>query len=201
MVDVQFNARERILSEAGRLFYSLGIHSVGIDRIVAEAGVAKATLYAHFSGKDKLVAAYLSMKSKKWTEEVRRRAAGIANRVDRTLVIFDLLEERVRGPEYRGCPFINAAAEFPGPGVVADEIVSHRRIVRGLLRELMSGVPDNDSRSESLLDELTILYDGAMTAAYLEAKPEVVSLARNLAESLLVSGDPRFAPNDRAIPS
>ena len=53
-------ARERILATASRLFYSEGIHAVGVDRVIAESGVAKATLYAHFTSKEELVAAYLA---------------------------------------------------------------------------------------------------------------------------------------------
>ncbi|MFF3256351.1 TetR family transcriptional regulator, partial [Actinacidiphila glaucinigra] len=37
-------ARARLLNTATRIFYTEGIHSVGIDRIVAEAQVTRATL-------------------------------------------------------------------------------------------------------------------------------------------------------------
>ena len=46
---------ERVLDVAGRLFYELGIHSVGVDLIAGEAGVTKKTLYARFGSKDALV--------------------------------------------------------------------------------------------------------------------------------------------------
>ena len=53
-------ARTRLLNTATRLFYTEGIHAVGIDRIVAEAQVTRATLYRHFPGKEELVLAYLN---------------------------------------------------------------------------------------------------------------------------------------------
>src|SRR5688500_20167482 len=52
-------ARERLLNTATAIFYSAGIHSVGVERIVAEAKVTRATFYRHFPGKEDLVAAYL----------------------------------------------------------------------------------------------------------------------------------------------
>ena len=52
-------ARERLLRTASQIFYSEGIHAVGVDRIVAQAQVTRATFYRHFPGKEDLVLAYL----------------------------------------------------------------------------------------------------------------------------------------------
>jgi AcrR family transcriptional regulator len=51
--------KERLLETASGLFYSEGIHSVGVDRLVSEAGVTRATFYRHFPTKEALVEAYL----------------------------------------------------------------------------------------------------------------------------------------------
>ncbi|TME70063.1 MAG: helix-turn-helix transcriptional regulator, partial [Chloroflexi bacterium] len=53
------SARDRLLRAADELFYSEGVHVVGVDRIVERAGVTKATLYNTFGSKDDLVRAYL----------------------------------------------------------------------------------------------------------------------------------------------
>jgi AcrR family transcriptional regulator len=176
-------ARQRLLEVAGRLFYAEGIHAVGIDRIIAEAGVAKATLYAHFSGKEELVAAYLGERSDRWASDVAARVEPLSpGSPERALAPFDLLAERVTVPGYRGCPFINAAAEFPPPGLVADRIADHRRRVRGTFEALAAeagGAPG------SAAAELVVLYDGAMTAAHLDADPSAVTGARALAASVV----------------
>ncbi|HXB87181.1 helix-turn-helix domain-containing protein, partial [Mycobacterium sp.] len=53
------NARERILSAAGSLFYREGIHATGVERVAEEAGVSKRTMYQLFASKTGLVEAYL----------------------------------------------------------------------------------------------------------------------------------------------
>lgn len=181
------NTRERLLDVASRLFYAEGIHAVGIDRVVAEAGVAKTTLYAHFSSKDELVAAYLARHSTWWAAAVEERVAATrparAVPAPRVLAAFDVLAERASAPGYRGCPIINAAAEFPGPGPVAEQIAAHRRRVRDTFSELNASI-DGDTE---LLDVIVALYDGAMSGAYLDHDPTVVESARRGAEELLRS--------------
>ncbi len=178
-------ARQRLLEVAARLFYAEGIHAVGIDRIIAEAGVAKATLYAHFSGKEELVAAYLSERSDRWASDVAARVEPLPpGSPERVLAPFDLLAERVATPGYRGCPFINAAAEFPAPGLVADRITDHRERVRGAFEALAA---EAGAAGRDVGTDLVVLYDGAMTAAHLDADPSAVTGARALAASV-VSG-------------
>ncbi len=178
-------ARERLVEAASRLFYAEGIHAVGVDRVIAEAGVAKATLYTHFASKDELVAAYLARRSDRWAAAVLARAASAGSApgvsAPMALAAFDVLAERVSSPDYRGCPFINAAAEFPGPGPVADQVAAHRRRVRETFAELI-GEPGHDL---GRLATIVALYDGAMSAAYLDHDPTVVDHARRAAEELL----------------
>jgi len=179
------SARERLVEVASRLFYSEGIRAVGVDRVIAEAGVAKATLYAHFASKDELVAAYLARHSDRWATAVEERVAprrwAPAASSPMALAAFDVLAERAASPGYRGCPFINAAAEFPEPGPVADQVTAHRRRVRETFSDLL-GAPGRDP---GRLAMIVALYDGAMSAAYLDRDPTVVDHARHGAEELL----------------
>ena len=173
---------ERLLDVASRLFYAEGIHAVGVDRVVAEASVAKATLYAHFPSKADLVAAYLGRESRQWGDEaghwVDDRGPGTPAAVQG---LFDMLYEHSRSPGYRGCPFINAAAEFPGPGPVGEQIAAHRQRVRRTFAlaggALLAPV--------GMLDAIVALYGGAMSAAHLDHEPEVVHHAAAAAVQLL----------------
>ena len=108
-------AGERIVRAAGDLFYAEGIHAVGVDRVCAEAGVAKATLYQQFRSKDELVAACLRRRAEQWRASVAGPVlARPGSAARRTGAVFGRLGESFAAPGYRGCPFINAAAEYPG---------------------------------------------------------------------------------------
>ena len=116
-------AAVRILETAERLFYAHGIGRVGVDTIVAESGVAKATLYVHFRTKDELVAAYLASRSRRQRERLEPLLSDDAPPGDRVLAAFARRAESLASPEWRGCAFINASAEYPEPGGIA----RHRR--------------------------------------------------------------------------
>jgi len=105
--------RDRILAAASDLFYRQGIRSVGVDAIIASARVAKASFYHHFQSKDDLVVAWLRSENARWLDRV---AAETERRTDdpteRLLVFFDVVEELIEQPEFRGCPYLNTAAEL-----------------------------------------------------------------------------------------
>ncbi|MBW4077960.1 MAG: TetR/AcrR family transcriptional regulator [Acidobacteria bacterium] len=175
--------RQRLLAVASRLFYAEGIHAVGIDRVIAEASVAKATLYAHFPSKADLVAAYLSNESQLWVDEANRRLARSRPGAKEAIrALFEMLYENSLKRDYRGCPFINAAAEFPSPSPVATQIDIHR----DRLRQVFATATGTADTTSEMLDALVSLYGGAMTAAQLDHRPQVVLHAANAAEHFFV---------------
>lgn len=178
-------ARERIVRAAGDLFYAEGIHAVGVDRVTAAAGVAKATLYQQFRSKDELVAACLQRRAEHWRASVADPVLALSGSAARRVgAVFERLGEAFAAPGYRGCPFINAAAEYPGPdGPVAAAIAAHRAQVRGLFAELLAGVPA--ARRAALTDQLVLLYDGTMVGAQLDQGPRAARRARAAARQLL----------------
>lgn len=154
------SARDRVLDTATRLFYAEGIHTVGVDRVIAEAGVAKATFYHHFKSKEELVLAYLT------TEYARQRgvlgeAGGTG--VGRIEIILAKLAEVSAGPGFRGCPFLNAAAEYSDPGHPVRHLVDdYRAWYRDLMRDILlaAGRPDADRKADLLL----LVRDGITVA-------------------------------------
>jgi AcrR family transcriptional regulator len=174
------------METASSLFYAEGIHAVGVDRVVQESDVAKATLYQHFRSKEELVAACLRQRSADWrrhvAEPILLRAGSPAARVAK---VFDALNRSVTQPGFRGCPFINAAAEFPGhEGAVAEVIQSHRAQVRQLFAELVASVPST-SRRNALVDQFVLLYDGTMISAQLDRNSKSHRSAKAAAARLL----------------
>lgn len=150
-------ARARILETAGRLFYAEGVHAVGIDRIIAAAGVAKATFYHHFPGKDHLVRAYVEEQSRR--QRATAASARTAEPGEALVTIFADMCRFGTEPAYRGCPFVNVAAEYPDPNhPVRRTIDEHRRWVRGVYRDLLAALGDPDPYRTA--DILVLLKDG-----------------------------------------
>jgi AcrR family transcriptional regulator len=160
------SARDRLLAAADELFYSEGVHVVGIDRIVERAGVAKASLYSIFGSKDELVRAYLEEHFRQRQASIGRVLASEDTPRKRLLGVFAELEDALVGSDWRGCRFISAAAEArPGDAaeVVADE---YRAWLRSLLSELAEAAGVRDA--EPFGRQLALLYDGAAVAARMD---------------------------------
>src|ERR1700694_862316 len=99
--------RDRLLAAADELFYSEGVHVVGIDRILERAGVAKASLYSIFGSKDELVRSYLEMHFKGRQRRIARILAAYDTPRERLLGVFTEVEELLAGSQFRGCKFIS----------------------------------------------------------------------------------------------
>ncbi|NUU21893.1 MAG: TetR/AcrR family transcriptional regulator [Streptomycetaceae bacterium] len=157
-----------MLDTATALFYAEGVHAVGIDRIIAEAGVAKATFYSHFPAKNDLVHAYLREQYQAQRDAVDELCAS-ADAGPRELVlrIFTRMAEIGREPGFRGCPFINAAAEFPDAGhPVRTAVLDHRSWFRGLMARLLAEA--GDPRPEATAGILMLVRDGMAVGCYLD---------------------------------
>ena len=121
------------MAVASALFYAEGIRAVGIDRVIAEAGVAKATFYHHFASKDELVRGYLVEEYQRQRDALTGVHRPATSPRQALLDIFELLVDNAAHPRFRGCPFTNAAAEYPDPEhPVRRTITDYRRWNRGL---------------------------------------------------------------------
>ena len=176
-------ARERVLAAAAELFYRDGVRATGIDSVIARAGVAKQSFYNHFPSKDDLVVAWLRATSDAWLAWLR---AGLSRRRaprERLLAVFDLLDEWMGQPGFRGCPFLNSAHELADLAHPARaEVRRHKAAVRAVLVELAGPVAGADAAG--LADELALLLEGAIVAAVVRGGRPARE-ARRAAERLL----------------
>jgi AcrR family transcriptional regulator len=164
-------ARERLLQAATDLFYNEGIHSVGVDRIVEVAGVTRATMYKHFAGKEGLVLAYLEGEDR-GLRSLFAEAAQVSDDPDVLLgLVVAGIEQDIRDRHTRGCPFINAAAEYPSEGPVRELIADHREWFRGTLRQLAEGAGLRDP--DEVAASLVLLRDAALVGGYLDGQDRV----------------------------
>lgn len=187
-------ARDRILDAAFALFYARGIRAVGVDLIIAESGVAKATFYKHFPAKDDLVVAYLDKVDGVWTGQLHAAAAAAGPEPAAQLVgLFDALGTACRREGYRGCAFINAAAESQPGTAVHERTVAHKDAVLAWMGELarQAGAAD----PESLARALALLLDGGLASGALDASPAAPEAAK--ASARLIVGATVKAPGRR----
>lgn len=166
-------ARSRLLDTATRIFYAEGIHSVGVDRIIAEAQVTRATLYRHFKGKEELVLAYLDQADQELRAQAETAQAGAGTAADKIRAVCRTITAGIRSPGFRGCAFLNAAAEYPDADhPVHRAVLTHRQWFLDTVTGLLART--GDTPAEAAGRHLVMLRDGAMASGCL-SDPELVS--------------------------
>ncbi|MEU0390990.1 TetR/AcrR family transcriptional regulator [Streptomyces chartreusis] len=174
--------RERILAAAGRLFAVQGINATGMEQVAEAAPVSKRTLYAHFRTKSDLVIAHLQdLASSGATLESVLNREDIPPR-ERILGLFD--QPAPDSAPVRGCPFIDAAVEFPDPDSTVHSYAREQKLrmvelVTALLTELGCHEP------AALAEQLVTLADGAASRAMVLGEADYGRHARAAAETLL----------------
>lgn len=172
----QLPVRDRILDSASRLFYAEGIRSISADKIIADAQTTKVTFYRYFRSKDDLVVAYLERQS----ALMRQQAGGLdPDPCTALLQLAGAMGNEACSPGFRGCPFINAAAEYADPAHPARAVVAeHRTWLHGLVTAKLHAlqVPDPGE----VADQLLMLRDGAMVFGYVE---DASGIGRALADA------------------
>jgi AcrR family transcriptional regulator len=179
--------RERILATASALFYRQGVRAVGVDLVVEQAGVAKTSLYRHFRTKDDLIAAFLQREDEDfwggWDRVSQRHRDDPLAELEAHL---DWIGERVGRPNYRGCPQINVAAEFPDSDHPARKVAAaHKQELRRRLKGIAERL--RVKRPDELAGQLSLLINGAFVSSQLLSADEAGPLLRTTARALLTA--------------
>lgn len=175
--------RDRLLETASRLFYAEGIHTVGVDKLVKVANVTRATFYRHFPTKEDLVVAYLRARSAEMRAHVEERVAA-ASKQKTMMAVLDFVGDYTCSPGFRGCPFVNAAAEYPDPAHPVRLAVSeHRRWFHDTLVGLAADAEYPEPAYAA--DVLVLLHDGALQGGELDDPQAVRATLFRAARDLL----------------
>lgn len=158
-------AKQRILETADRLFSDEGIHTVGIDRLISESGVTKATFYKHYGAKDTLIVEYVKYRHENVKSDIEPVLVKAADPEAAIRELFAMVERDIQRVGFRGCPFVNAAAEYPDPRHPVRAVVAAHRdwytsTLAQLLKQLHHPLPGDAA------DDLMMIRDGAMSGAY-----------------------------------
>ncbi|PZQ89014.1 MAG: TetR family transcriptional regulator [Leifsonia xyli] len=164
--------RDRLLRIASGLFYREGISTVGVERILSEADVTRATLYRHFAGKEALVEAYLDRED----ETIRGYFAAAELQATSPQHYLELavagIAQDALHHHTRGCPFINAAAEYPDPdSPVRQRVNAHRAWFRSALETALANAGKSDPAERART--LVLLRDAALVGGYLDGPDSI----------------------------
>jgi AcrR family transcriptional regulator len=155
-------AKVKILQVADDLFYSEGIHTVGVDKIIAAAHVTKATFYKHYRSKDLLIVAYVTGRDRLTREYFRQREEELGDPRAVLRALSESIVVEATRPGFHGCPFINAAAQFsdashPVRVAVSEHRVWYRDTLIRLLTTMKHPCPSEGA------DDLLLARDGALS--------------------------------------
>jgi AcrR family transcriptional regulator len=177
--------RERILNTAARLFYEHGVQAVGLQRIIDECGCGKNLLYREFPSKDELVAAYLAKCGDTWAESVEQATAPLdGDPSGQIIAIVRAVAEQIYEPEFRGCSFQNALAEFADPNhPIRDLSVAHLSGLHTHLESLseQAGVID----PSALADRILFIIQGLLATAAVQRHAELGASAVGFAHEVV----------------
>ena len=96
----------------------------------------------------------------------------------------DILDILFNDPAFRGCQFINAAAEFPNPNdAIHRAAAAHKRANRDWVRDpaRAAGVQDPDG----FADSYTVLFEGALVLRQVHDRDDAAQAVRPLIVQLL----------------
>jgi len=184
MVQRPSEARDRLLRTASAIFYAEGINAVGVDQIVTQSRVTRATFYRHFPSKDDLIVAYLKSTDEHIRAEVRTITEREQSAEDTIHAIADWIVDQIKRSDFRGCAFLNAAAEYPdADSGVQRAVLEHRtwfqRVVQDEL-ERLRGEP-----SVAGAQFFVMIRDGAMAAGCLADRDAVCDAFMRGVEAML----------------
>jgi AcrR family transcriptional regulator len=177
--------RDKLVGIATELFYDHGVRAIGVDEVVRRAGMAKASLYRWFPTKDDLVLAVLQQRDDsfwaRWDATAARHPDARAE-LDAQLT---WIQEVATRKGYRGCAFINTAAEFSAADSerIRQRCAEHEYELARRLRTLTAriGVDDHDRLADQL--HLAIVGAFAVGGIYPQGGPAI--RLRALAEDLV----------------
>lgn len=174
--------RKRILIAAHALFYQEGIRATGVDKIIEQASVSKVTFYRQYSSKDELIKAYLDYRHQGWISWFKSSLEHESrDGASATEALLHTLSGWFSQTHFRGCAFLNAAAELGStdPGIL-EVVRRHKKEMACVLDELFN------SHAETASQSLSLAVDGAIVHVQMgQPLEEVLGNLKAIVESIV----------------
>jgi AcrR family transcriptional regulator len=165
------------------------VHAVGVDEIISRAQVTRATFYRHFPSKDDLIVQYIRTADQDIRDAVATALENPTSPDYGVRAIADYVASQIKTPGFRGCAFLNAAAEYPdAEDPIHQAILAHRTWFYETVRDQFSRVSD---RAELAAKHFVMLRDGAMAEGSLSDVDNTISTFLHGIDGMLVLGPHR----------
>jgi TetR/AcrR family transcriptional repressor of nem operon len=169
--------RERILTEAARLFREHGLSGVGVDALTDAAGLTHGSLYSQFGSKERLAAEALSHAAS--TSSARLSDVGT---LDEYVIRYLSSDHRKRRGD--GCVIAALAGEIPRQGAGIRQ--SFTDVLRAVVKQIASLMPGRRKSEDEALGIVATMV-GALTLARAVDDPELSDRIMAAARTRLVS--------------
>jgi AcrR family transcriptional regulator len=181
--------REHILSEAAAFFADHGFQGTTRD-LANRLGITQAALYKHFASKDDLMVAAVRRRdeweSAAWDRAVRKLAGD--DPAAQFLAMLDVMHVWFNDPDFRGCLFLNTAAEFPNPhDPVHRAAAEYKRRKRDYFRDLARAAGAGPAGAETFADGFTVLIEGALVLRQSHGRNDAAQVVRPAVEQLMAA--------------
>ena len=182
--------RQHIVETAYELFKRFGFHATGIDRIIAEADVAKMTMYRHFPSKVGLIVEVLTYRAERFERQLDRVSEQFETAEQKIASIFDWYERWFQTPDFHGCLFAHALAEF-GDSLhpVFKAVAAQKNALRLRMRQILEEAMPAD-RADGVAAALLMLLEGATLMAQMGQGDTAIREAKKTAVSLVAPPKP-----------
>ncbi|MBM2711419.1 TetR/AcrR family transcriptional regulator [Mesorhizobium caraganae] len=179
--------RQHVVETAYSLFKRAGFHATGIDRIIAEADVAKMTMYRHFPSKDELIVEVLDYRARRFERQLDQLAQEVATPERKIGKIFDWHERWFGSPDFHGCLFAHALAEFGDPThPVFQAVIRQKNGLKRRMQAILEAVMP-PKQAEGAAAALLMLIEGATLMAQMGEADAAIDSARKAADAVIAS--------------
>ncbi|MFD9038821.1 TetR/AcrR family transcriptional regulator [Streptomyces bottropensis] len=161
--ETKSSPRERLLEAAATLTYRDGV-GIGVEALCKAAGVSKRSMYQLFASKDELLAASLERRTAAYVAALLPAADDDRSPRERILHVFAQVESQSGGPEFYGCPYLDAQIELKDRNHPASRVA---RQVKENLTAFFRGEAERGGASDPglLARQLSLVFDGASARA------------------------------------
>lgn len=176
--------RDRLIDTALTLFCERGLPRVGINEVTDRARVARMTLYNNFTSKEALALAAFERLAIERQKLIKEHLSTASTSDDRVTAIFAAAATLASDPKFKGCAFINVAAQESEPNSALHALVrDHKAWVRSLFQEIASQACC--LQPKIVAQQLLALWDGGIAEAYIQQSKEPIEAARQAALIIL----------------